>query len=48
MYQIYEVYNGKAIPVAGYEHDDYFTCEVWVDHLKCDHPNFDYEIRKED
>lgn len=48
MYQIYEVYNGKELPVTGYSHEDLFTCEVWVDHLKCDHPRFDYIIRKED
>lgn len=48
MYQIFEVYNGKEIPVAGYSHNDHFTCEVWVDHLKCDHPNFEYIIRKVD
>jgi hypothetical protein len=48
MYQIYEVYNGKELPVAGYYHEDLFTCEVWVYHLKCDHPRFDYIIRKED
>lgn len=47
MYQIYEVFNGKEIPVAGYAHEDYFTCEVLVDHLKCDHQRFDYIIRKE-
>ena len=48
MYQVYEVFNGKAIPVAGFAHEDQFTCEVLVDHLKCDHPNREYEIRKED
>lgn len=48
MYQIYEVYKGKEILVAGYAHEDLFTCEVWVNHLKCNHPKFDYIIRKED
>lgn len=45
MYQVYEVYNGKEIPVAGYASEDHFTCEVWADHLKCDHPEFEYIIK---
>lgn len=48
MYQIYEVWKGVEIPVAGYNSNDYFTCEVWVSHLKCNHPRFIYVIRKED
>lgn len=46
MYQIYEVYGGKKLPVAGYQHDDYFTCEVMVSHLKCDHPKREYVIEE--
>jgi hypothetical protein len=46
MYQIFEVYEGKELIVAGFCHHDHFTCEVWADHLKRNHPKFDYIIKE--
>ena len=46
-YQIYEVTKHTKLIVNGFNSNDYFTCEVWIKHLKCEHPKRDYIIVEE-